>query len=516
MLKQFSSSPIKFDAIGLLILLVSLFTTGCNAKGPQDIQAPASVEETAASDSRQFNGVDISVLTLSKPVATTIEKRAAEFEAATGAKITVKSAGYSELYQTIKADLTAGENQYDVMIMTSNWMPDYIESGYLKNLTEWVEVDTALAWADIAPFFQEYGPVYDDKIYAIPIDGNYHLMYYRADLLAEAGFKPPQTWDEYLKVAQHFHGKDLNGDGEADYGSCLSKKPGNVTYWAMWSIAASMLQSKGTQQGIFFNPETMEPMVSNAAFAKALDIYKATSEYGAADELNWGLNDGRQAFVAGRCALSMDHGDIGTLGTGETSQIRNKFGTSLMPGSTEVLDWETGELVPCDKFTCPLAINGVNHAPFAAAIGWAGTINAATSPAVQEAAYAFISFVSQPSNANLDVTDGKSGLNPYRLSQFADSENWLAAGMDAATANAYLGAIGGSLNSENVVLDLTIPNNYRYQRELLDAAVSAFLGGKITRDEAIAQISSSWNALTDELGRDHQRKLYQKSLGLHD
>ena len=94
-------------------------------------------------------------------------------------------------------------------------------------------------------------------------------MYYRADLLKEAGFNPPTTWDEYLKIAKYFHGKDLNEDGKPDYGSCLSKKPGNVTCWAMWSIAASLLQSHGTQQGAFFDPETMQPLVKNAGFAKA-------------------------------------------------------------------------------------------------------------------------------------------------------------------------------------------------------------------------------------------------------
>ena len=488
-----------------------MFIASCDSPQRDRSQSPDSGSEAGA---LQFEDIEINVLTLSKPVATTVEKRAMEFEAATGAQINIRSAGYSELYQTIRDNLTSGKNQYDAMIMTSNWMPDYIEAGYLEDLTAWVEQDTALVWDDIAPFFQEYGPVYNNKIYAIPIDGNYHLMYYRSDLLAAAGFEPPRTWDEYLNIAQHFHGKDLNGDGEPDYGSCLPKKPGNVTYWAMWSIAASMLQSKGTKQGIFFHPETMEPMVDNPAFAKALDIYKATNDYGAPEELNWGLNDGRQAFVAGRCALSLDHGDIGTLGIAADSQILNKFGTALMPGSTEVLNWETGNLVPCDKFTCPLAIDGVNHAPFTAAIGWAGTIDAASSPEVQAAAYAFISSIGQPDNANLDVTDGTSGLNPYRLSQFADSENWLAAGMDAATANAYLGAIGGSLNSPNVVLDLTIPQNYRYQRELLDSAVSDFLADKITRKEAIAQITNSWNELTDELGRDTQKELYRKSLGL--
>lgn len=498
---------VKLNLLFVSTLLLTVLSVGCN----QD-PSPKVINPTL--ELKKFKDVNINVLTLTKPVGLTIEKRASEFEALSGAKITVKSATYTDLYQTILKDLSTKTNQYDVVILTPNWMPDYIESGYLKDLTDDVNRDVTLNWQDIAPFFRKYGHVYDGKIYSIPIDGNYHLLYYRADLLRDAGFDPPDTWNNYLKIAKHFHGKDLNGDSTPDYGSCLAKKPGNVTYWAMWSIAASYLQSQGTQQGVFFNPETMEPMINTAAFAKALDIYKATNEVGAPDEMQWGLNDGRQAFIAGRCALALDHGDIGTLALSPQSKIKGKLGTGIMPGSTEVLDWKTGKLVPCTKFTCPFAINGVNHAPFAAAIGWAGAINAAADEKVQAAGYAFISYISQPIRSNLDVTNGASGLNPYRLSQFADSEQWLKAGMTATEVSTYLGGIGGSINSPNVVLDLTIPRNYDYQRELLDGAISDFLANKISRDEAMARITQEWNALTDQMGRDSQTASYRTSLGL--
>ena len=44
----------------------------------------------------------------------------------------------------------------------------------------------------------------------------------------------------------------------------------------------------------------------------------------------------------------------------------------IMPGSTRVLNWETGTLEACSADTCPHAIDGVNHAPFAAFGGWGG------------------------------------------------------------------------------------------------------------------------------------------------
>ena len=71
----------------------------------------------------------------------------------------------------------------------------------------------------------------------------------------------------------------------------------------------------------------------------------------------------------------------------------------MLPGSKQVLDRSTGKLVECNAQRCPHAINGVNHAPFAAFGGWSGGINAKAKPQVKDAAYALISYMSQPDHS---------------------------------------------------------------------------------------------------------------------
>ena len=78
----------------------------------------------------------------------------------------------------------------------------------------------------------------------------------------------------------------------------------------------------------------------------------------------------RGLFTTGRCALSMDWGDIGTLAPGTYAQ--DKTGATITPGWKEVLDRATKKLVPCDATTCPNAVDGVNYAPFASFGGWSG------------------------------------------------------------------------------------------------------------------------------------------------
>ena len=109
-----------------------------------------------------------------------------------------------------------------------------------------------------------------------------------------------------------------------------------------WSVAGSYLQAEGTSQGAFFDVNTMKPLVNNQAFATALDVYKQTTKYAPKDELNLDVGDTRGLFTSGRCALSVDWGDIGTLAIDpKTSTVQDKVGAVIMPGSKKVLDRAT-------------------------------------------------------------------------------------------------------------------------------------------------------------------------------
>ena len=78
----------------------------------------------------------------------------------------------------------------------------------------------------------------------------------------------------------------------------------------------------------------------------------------------------------------------------------------------------------------------------------------------------------------------------------------------------YLGAIQASLNSPNMVLDLRVPQNQRYQQIVLDTAIHRALAGETTPDEAITEIVTGWDEITQELGKDDQQAAYKATLGV--
>lgn len=498
------------------IFIASACTGTTPSPAPASVApAPSVSAEPAPSASaagQDFTGVEVSVLTFNGPqIAEPLQRRAPDFEALTGAKINVVAVGFQEIYDKAILDLSTGTNSFDAFVFNPQWLGDFVGPGYLEDLSARVVSDPILDWQDVGPFFRDFNATYAGKTYTIPLDGDFHMVYYRSDLIDT----PPKTWDEYLSVAAEHHGKDLNDDGEPDYGSCIAKKKGQQSFWWIISVAGGLLQGKGTEEGAFFDTTNMNPLVNNAAFAKALETYKKTMDFGAPEEINQGVGDTRGAFTTGRCALTLDWGDVGTLALDPaTSTVQDKVGAVITPGWTEVLDRASGNLVACDATTCPNAIDGVNYAPFASFGGWSGAINAAAAQEKKDAAYAFLAYMSAPAQSSEDVTLGKTGFNPYRTSHFENREVWSAVGMSEQAADNYLGAIEASLQNPNMVLDLRIPKTKEYEQDVLDTAVSQYIAGELSVEETMQQIADGWNQITDQVGRDAQLQAYQDSLGV--
>lgn len=471
-----------------------------------------------AQSQKMYDGVTINLLTRPGPViAGRLAERGKEYTEMTGAVVNVAEVPFADLFQKLLTDWSTGTNSIDVGVFSSGWTVELVSAGLLADLSDFVAKDTKLKVEDIAPYFREFNQKVDGKTVGITIDGDFQMVYYRTDVLKDLGLEPPKTLDDYLKVAAAANGKDMNGDGEADYGSCMFKKRNAQSFYAIMSIAAQFMQSQGTSQGIFFNTETMEPMVNNEAWAAAMEFFKESGKYGPAEELNQDIGDTRALVTSGRCALMIDWGDIGPLAIDEnTSKIKDKVGAVIMPGTTRVLDWETGKLVDCTAEICPHAIDGVNHAPFAAFGGWTGAINAKADPKVIEAAYGFLSYMNQPEQSNVDVTVGWTGYNPYRISQFENIDPWVEAGFSREAAENYLGAIGASLNSPNMAGDLRIPGTQRYQGIVLDRELARMLAGEVTIEAALQNVHDGWEEITEEFGRDEQLQLYRASLGLNN
>ena len=462
----------------------------------------------------EYDGLTITVLTRPGPViAGAIDKRGKEFTEMTGAKVTVIELPFAELFPKILADWSQGTNSIDAAVFSSAWGPELVDMGLIADLSDFVAADEQIQLDDITPYFRDFNQKVNDRTYLLTLDGDFHMFYYRADLLKKFDQQPPKTWDDVFKVAEAIHGKDYNDDGEADYAFCTFKKRSAQSYFNILSVSAPFVQTQGTSQGIFFDTETMAPTINNPGYAEGFRIYKELGKYGPPDELNMDITDIRPVYLSGRCAMLIEWGDTAPLAL-ESGVTKNLWGASQLPGTTKVWNRDTNALEDCNPTLCPYAIDGVNHAPFGAFGGWSAGINANADPKVIEAAYKFFAYMNAPEQSNIDVTQGWTGFNPYRISQFESIDNWVKAGFTEESAKAYLNGLKESLSNPNFASDLRIPGAAQYTSVILDRELARYLADEITAEQAMSNIEEAWEEVTEDFDRDRQAKLYRNTLGI--
>jgi multiple sugar transport system substrate-binding protein len=116
-----------------------------------------------------------------------------------GQKVTLlklPEAANDQLAQLV-ANLQAKSDEYDVIDMDVIWTAEFASSGWIIPLpqSQFPELRDFLRPAvDTA--------MYQGRLYAVPDYSNADLLYYRKDILAKAGKKPPTTWAQLAELAQ--------------------------------------------------------------------------------------------------------------------------------------------------------------------------------------------------------------------------------------------------------------------------------------------------------------------------
>jgi multiple sugar transport system substrate-binding protein len=141
---------------------------------------------------------------------------AKDFSDKTGAKVSVDILGYTELYQKLTQDLSTHTAQYDLMTTDILWTGEFAKNSWTKDLTEWIKRDKKeIDYSDIMPVTWTCGSSGSKQV-AFPLAGYANSLIYRKDLFADpkekAAFKakygyelaPPQTLEQLHDAAEFF------------------------------------------------------------------------------------------------------------------------------------------------------------------------------------------------------------------------------------------------------------------------------------------------------------------------
>lgn len=159
------------------------------------LSACGSGEESAGSTTVQ--------VTLANHVWTdNIKKALPEFEEETGLTVELTQLGEDQLSDQYNVKLNSGTSDIDVMMYRPLQEGKlFAENEYLADLTDEVSSNADWEWSDF-----QAGPVatttYEGKVVGVPIITEQEVLYYRTDLLEQAGYSaPPQTLEELKEAA---------------------------------------------------------------------------------------------------------------------------------------------------------------------------------------------------------------------------------------------------------------------------------------------------------------------------
>ncbi|PFG44967.1 carbohydrate ABC transporter substrate-binding protein (CUT1 family) [Georgenia soli] len=291
----------RLAAIGAVVACTSLILTGCGGA------------------SEESGGGTVRVVVANHPWTDAVLSGIDEFEEETGLTVEVTSYTEDQLSQQLNVRLNASADDIDVMMMRPlQEVRTFHENGWLTDLTEWATTDETWDWSD----FQE-GPqasvTVDDQVLAVPLSTEREVLYYRKDLLDEAGLEVPQTLEELEEAARMIQERNEGVYGFVSRGA----RAAAVTQFSsfLYSYGADWETDDGTS-GIG-TPE------ARAAYTFYGDMLR---NYGPPGVTNMSWPEAMAIFTQGRAAFYTEADSLYTNATDpESSTVTETVGFAQFP-----------------------------------------------------------------------------------------------------------------------------------------------------------------------------------------
>ncbi|HEX5746977.1 MAG TPA: extracellular solute-binding protein [Archangium sp.] len=152
-----------------------------------------------------LRGETVRLLIVGDPFASALEEASTELEQLAGGKLELEVVGYDDVRRLTLRNAQDKVSAYDLVSFDVVWAGEYGELGVLLPLEALIAGSRTLVepedFLDIAYAQSRY----HEHQLGLPIQPHPELLWYREDLLAEDGLRPPRTTEELLQVARHYH-----------------------------------------------------------------------------------------------------------------------------------------------------------------------------------------------------------------------------------------------------------------------------------------------------------------------
>ena len=302
-----------------------LAIAGC---GPEKPASPTSSAAPAAN-------AEIKLLVVDDPeIAEAIEQLRGDWKARTRTTLEIRQAKSVEL---IAAEKPA--EPFDVVIYPSALLGTLAERGWIGPLPPDYATSGELAWGDTLELVQIADTVWGPQPHAVSFGDALLVCYYRPDLFERFKKHPPESWADYHELAAFFQRRENLGDAapaaDAPWSGTiepLARSWGGRVLLARAAPYARHLDNYST----LFQVSTMEPLIDGPPFVKALEELVADAKLGPSDANQLDPAAARQAFLAGRAAMTLTFPGHAGSQPAESAKERMPLDMIALPGSAKV------------------------------------------------------------------------------------------------------------------------------------------------------------------------------------
>ncbi|MGH7997983.1 MAG: ABC transporter substrate-binding protein, partial [Brasilonema sp.] len=168
---------------------------------------------------------------------------------------------------------------------------------------------------------------YEGKLYRIPVRSDVGVLYYREDLLKQAGFQAPETFADLLKIS-----KSLKEQGKINWGYLWQGRQ----YEGLAAMFLEVLQGFG---GFWVNSNNLEVGLDKPETLKAIAFLKDTIQEGISPPgvTTYIEEDTRRIFQSGQTAFLRSWPYVWPLANAEDSPLKGKIAIKAMvatPGNS--------------------------------------------------------------------------------------------------------------------------------------------------------------------------------------
>lgn len=301
----------------------------------------------------------------------------------TGAVVQSITTQPSDILGYFQRDLASTQPRLDVVTIRYYHLGRLTEQHMLADVTSLIDRHKAvLQPEDYLPTLYDAYTEYGGKRWALPFDGDTHLLFFRKSLLDKYGFSPPDTWDDYLEIARTI---TENEKANGIYGTAIMMHP-------FVSLSVASFINRLYSYGGALLDEDLRPALNSPQAAAALAALVKQAAYALPSPLETDYDVSREAFLAGKVAMVEQWTNIG-IQAEDPSQ-------SLIQG-----DWG---VVPIPRGNGP----GARHA---APLNSGFSLALSSKAPNPDAARAFLLFASRPDIA-LRLNLANLTIDPTRVS----------------------------------------------------------------------------------------------------